>query len=116
MPTDELKKAKTEEFIEAIAREIKRREKNFPRLIKKFNKKNPSVCSRIEYIGAIYLKIINLENCETVLRNPDKSFSKSFVSDCIIELESELQRRISFATADYEIKIWKEIIEHFKNL
>lgn len=113
MPTDELKKEKKEEF---IAREIKRRETNFPRLIKKFNKENHSVCSRIEYIGAIYLKIKKLENCETVLRNPDKSFSKSFLSDCIIELESELQYRISFAIADYDIKIWKEIIEHFKNL
>ena len=95
--------------------EIKQRETIFPKLIKRFNKENDSVCSRIEYISTIYLKIINLENCETVLRNPDKSFSKSFVSDCIIELESGLQRRNLFAIADYEIKIWKEIIEHFKN-
>ena len=119
MPTDELKKAKTEEFIEAIAREIKRREKNFPKLIKRFNEDNHSVCSRIEFCSFIYLKIKKLENCKTVLTNPDKSFSPSFLSDCIIQLESELTEKMIknlFTPAEYEMKIFNEIIEHFKNL
>lgn len=125
---------KEAEYIAAIERELKRRETTYPKLLKKMEKNG----EEINIIEARYNEMkkqnAGLNIARHIIENSNETFIEMVINESLTELNRELTMRkkyyslfqwqyrtskggrgISEEIATYEMKIWKEIIEHFKN-
>ena len=123
-----------QDFINAINREIAKRETTYPKILAKMEKNGCEPEEKSDALKAQNFQIYNLKNALYYLENNFITSDEKLLSDLLAELKREMKMRqkcysrwvwlynvsggkrgISQETATFEKHIWKTIIAHFEN-
>lgn len=117
----------TDDYLNAIKREIQKRVTTYPKIIKKKEKAGMPKNELLELIRVHEIQVSRLIVIESILRDNidylDPNSAMIYLNELIRELKMRKRyyprliyfKRITQETADYETAIWRALTEFFKS-
>ena len=116
------RKFTTANYLDAIDREIKKRETAYPKMILKSDKNGLPDAETQELIDALGIQLSRLEFAGQIIMEPDRGYlNKEVSTEILAELTREYKmrkkcyprwvalRRMDATTAECELAVWKEM-------